>query len=383
VNEFKRIDCQRHIFDIPDDVAYLNCAYMSPLMRSATAAGEAALRQKQRPWETTSADFFALPDRGRAAFARLIGARSDDVAVIPSISYGVSVAARNLAPARGQDIVVLAEQFPSNVYPWREIAREHGARIVTVAAPSDDGGWTPRILEAIGPDTAVVAIPHCHWTDGSLVDLLAVRARTRDVGAALVLDVAQSCGAWPLDVAEVQPDFLVAVCYKWLLGPYSLGFLYVAPERQSGTTIEHNWIGRAGSEDFARLVEYRDDPVPNARAFDMGQRAQFQLMPLAIDALEQILDWGVENIAATLSERTTVIAQRAEMLGLRAAPPETRAGHYLGLRFSDGVPPGLSELLARRQVYVSVRGESVRVTPHLYNTDEDIDRFFEALEEVI
>ncbi|MEN8159425.1 MAG: aminotransferase class V-fold PLP-dependent enzyme [Myxococcota bacterium] len=377
-----RIDCQRHLFDVPDDVAYLNCAYMGPLLRSAAEAGAAAVARKQHPWEITSSDFFSLPDRGRAAFARLIGASAEDVAVIPAVSYGIALAARNLRIEPGQEIVLLGEQFPSNVYPWRAVAKERGARIVTVDAPGEDG-WTPRILDVIGRETAVVAVPHCHWTDGALIDLLALRARTREVGAALVLDVAQSCGAWPLDVAEVRPDFLVAVTYKWLLGPYSLGFLYVAPEHRGGEPLEWNWIGRAGAEDFARLVDYTDAPAPGARAFDMGERAQFQLMPIAIAAMEQIQAWGVENIAATLSERTAAIAERAATLGLRAAPPDRRAGHYLGLRFPRGVPDGLLEQLARRRVYVSVRGDSVRVTPHLFTTDQDVDRFFEALEEAL
>jgi selenocysteine lyase/cysteine desulfurase len=382
MSERARIDCQRHLFDIPEEVAYLNCAYMGPLLRSAAEAGAAAARANQHPWEITPAVLFALPDRGRAAFARLIGASAEDIAVVPSVSYGVMLAARNVPLGRNQDVLVLAEQFPSNVYPWRAVAAERGARVRTVRNPGVEG-WTPQLLDAIGPHTAIVAVPHCHWTDGSLIDLVAVRARTREVGAALVLDVAQSCGAWPLDVATVQPDFLVAVTYKWLLGPYSLGFVYVAPEHQGGRPLEHGWIGRAGAEDFARLVDYTDAPAPGARAFDMGERAQFQLMPMAIAAIEQILDWGVENIAATLTERTTAIAARAEALGLRAAPADQRAGHYLGLRFRDGVPGGLLDQLVRRRVYVSVRGDSVRVTPHLYTTESDVDRFFEALEEVL
>ena len=378
----QQIECQRHHFDIPRDVAYLNCAYMSPLMKSVVAAGEMAVRSKQRPWEIAPADFFELPDRGRAAFASIVNASADDIALIPAISYGISLAAHNLAPEPGQEIVVLADQFPSNVYPWRELARERRARIVTVEAPTDGGGWTPRILDAIGPSTALVAVPQCHWTDGALVDLVAVRERTRQFGAALVVDAAQSCGAWPIDVAEIEPDYLVAVCYKWLLGPYSLGFLYIAPERQSGRPLEHNWIGRAGSERFSGLVEYRDERAPGVRAFDMGERAQFQLMPMAVEALRQILDWGVSNIAATLSERTAEIALRAQALGLQCAAPPMRAGHFLGLRFPDGVPSGLLAHLVSRNVHVSVRGDSMRVTPHLYTTDEDVDRLFSALGEV-
>lgn len=390
MNETSRIiKSQRNLFDIPKDVAYLNCAYMSPLSIKVAQAGAGALAAKQHPWGTTSEDFFTLPDEGRALFAQLIGAQADDIAVVPAISYGIATAANNIPLKAGQEIIVLEDQFPSNIYAWREAAIEAEAQIVTLSRPeASDGrnaydGWMPGLMKAIGPKTAVVAIPHCHWTDGSLIDLIAVREATRKVGAALVLDLAQSAGALPFDVSEVQPDYAVAACYKWLMGPYSLGFMYVAPERRGGKPLEHNWIGRAGAENFAGLVDYEDSFAPGARRFDMGERAQFQLMPMAIAALEQILEWGVDNIAATLSEKTARIAERAAGLGLDSVPPKARAGHYLGLRFPGGVPDGLLAQLADRQVYVSVRGDSMRVTPHLYNTDDDIERLFEALGAVL
>jgi len=368
---------QRHLFDIPDDVAYLNCAYMSPLMRPVVEAGRAGIGRKARPWTIVRDDFFTESDRARALFAQLINGHADCVAVIPAASYGIAVAAANVPVARGQEIVVLAEQFPSNVYAWRELAAERGARIVTV--DEDNAPLSERVLEHIGPRTAVAALPHCRWTDGALLDLESIGARCREVGAALVLDVTQSAGALPLDVARVQPDFLVAACYKWLLGPYSLGFMHVAPRWHEGRALEHSWIARAGSEDFSGLVDYRDDFQPGAQRFDMGERASFHLMPMAVTALAQLLDWGVENIAQTLAERTRDVATRCAALGLTALPESGRPGHYLGLRFPGAVPAGLLEALARRQVYLSMRGNVLRVTPHLFNTDGDVARLLEAL----
>ena len=228
--------------------------------------------------------------------------------------------------------------------------------------------------------TAVVALPHCHWTDGGLLDLVAIGARCREAGATLVLDLTQSAGALCFDVAAVRPDYVVCAGYKWLLGPYSLGFLWVAPEHRRGKPIEYNWIGRARAEDFARLVDYRDEYQPGARRFDVGERSNFILVPMLNAALEQILEWGVEAIETTLAARTADITVRAARLGLGSAPAELRAGHFLGLRFPDGgLPAGLLDALAAERVYVSVRGSSMRVTPHLYNTDEDVGRLFAAL----
>lgn len=380
---------QRSLFDIPQDVAYLNCAYMSPLMNSVVAAGEQAVRRKRHPWEIFSPDFFEIPDQGRELFARIIGASREDIAIVPAVSYGMAVAALNIQIAAGQEILLLEDQFPSNVYPWMELAQSSGGQLVTLPRvphpdeAADQGTWTPRIIDAIGPRTALVALPHCHWIDGSLIDLAAVGGAARQCGAALVLDVTQSAGAMSLDVQKIKPDFLVAAAYKWLLGPYSLGFLYIAPERRDGQPLEHNWTGRKGAEDFSRLVDYQQAPAPGSRRFDMGERSQLHLMPMAVSAMQQILDWGVDSVAATLAEKTRIIASRARQMGLVSVPEDQRAGHYLGLKFPAGMPTDIHEQLARRQVYVSIRGDNMRVTPHLYNTDADIDRLFEALKAVL
>ena len=376
------IPCQRHLFDVPPDVAYLNCAYISPLMHAAREAGEVSTRRKCRPWEIRPADFFTDAEAGRALFAELIGARPDDVALVPSASYGISSAARNLPLARGERVLVLQEQFPSNVYPWRELARERDAALLTVERPGDDD-WTRVILEALDERVAVAALPQVHWIDGALIDLARVGARCREVGAALVVDGTQSIGALPFDVAAVQPDFLVAATYKWLLGPYAAGYLYVAPRWQEGVPLEHNWIDRAGSEDFSSLTAYRDACQPGARRFDVGERGNFHLLPMANAALRQVLRWGVGSIQATLRARSDRIAARVAALGIGTLPAERRAGHYLGLRFPGGVPEGLTGRLAAERVYVSVRGRSaMRVTPHLWVNDEDEARFLAVLEAV-
>ena len=277
--------------------------------------------------------------------------------------------------------MLLADQFPSNLYPWRAAAARAGAEIVTVDAP--DGDLTAAVLAAIDERTAIAALPHCRWTDGALLDLELIGERVRAAGGALALDLTQSAGALPIDLAKVRPAFAAAACYKWLMGPYTFGFLYVHPDHHHGEPLEYGWSPRAGSEDFTRLVDYRDEYAPGARRYDMGEMSNFHLIPMAIAALDQILAWGVENIAQTLRARTAAIAERARAIGLGSQPAQLRAGHFLGLRFAHGVPPGLLDVLAREKVYVSVRGSSMRVTPHLYNTDADVERLFAALEPVL
>ncbi len=380
----ERLGCQRALFDLSDDIIYLNCAYMSPSLKIARQAGEAGIRIKSEPWRVEPRHFFSGPDRVRGFMARLIGAVADDIAIVPSASYGIATAANNLPVAKGQEILLLAEQFPANVYSWRVKAEESGARIVTVGKPGPNGpGWAERIIEAINADTAIVALPHCHWTDGSLVDLPRVAERVRAVGAALVLDLSQSLGAMPIDVRDVDPDFLVAPCYKWLLGPYSLGFLYVAPRHQQGRPLEQTWIGREDAEDFQGLVDYRDKWDRGARRFDMGERAQFHLLPMALAALAQIERWQVARIAATLGDRTRLVARHAQDLGLDVSPEADRAPHFVGVRFPKGLPDSLLADLKARNIHVSARGSALRITPHLYNSDEEIDTFFRVLKDML
>jgi len=372
------IPCQRHLFDIPQEVAYFDCAKMSPLLLSAAEAGRRGLMRKAHPWNINAEHFFDESDRVRSLFARLIGAGADDVAIIPSVSYGMATLLANIAVAAGQSIVTLAEDFPSTIFSCRWLAKEKECRLVTVARP-EDGDWTAAILDAIDGDTALVCTPNVHWVCGGLVDVAAVARRCRSVGAALVLDTTQSTGAVPLDVAEVDPDYLVAASYKWLMGPYSVGFLYAAPRHHSGLPLEQGWIARAGARDFRSLARYEEALEPNARRFDMGERSNFALLPVAGAAVEQLLAWGVADIAETLGTATGNLASRLAEHGISALPPDKRGPHYLSVRFGRGMPAGIEERLARENVHVSLRGEWMRITPHLYNNEADVERLVAAL----
>jgi selenocysteine lyase/cysteine desulfurase len=376
------LPCKRDEFDIPSDVTYLNCAFMGPLSHRVVQAGHEGLARKTQPWKITPEDFFTSIERLRELFAQLIGGDADGVALLPSVSYGTAIAASNLPLSRGQEIVVLAEQFPSNIYVWQDLAAQTGASLHTVPFPSD-GDWTSMIIEAIHGSTRVVTVPNCHWTDGSAIDLVAVGARAREVGAALVVDGSQSIGALPFEVARAQPDFVVTGTYKWLLGPYSQAMMWVSPRFRSGRPIEHNWITRANSRDFSSIVNYTEELNPGARRYDVGEVSNFGLVPASLAALEQTLDWGVESIYSTIHPWIDALASGAERLDLGVPDAEHRSGHLLGLRLMGRDPRPLVSKLTEAKVFVSVRGDSIRVSPHVYNDASDIDRILELLEEFI
>ena len=369
---------QRHLFHMPDDIAYLNCAYMSPLMIPAVDAAGQGVAYKAQPWTYGGADFFTYSEEYRTLAARLINTKADNVAIVPSASYGIQIAANNLPLRPEGEILVLEDQFPSNIYPWREMAKKYGGIINTVARP-EDGDWTAAVLQAIGPRTEILALPATHWADGGVLDLVVIAMSARAVGAKLVLDLTQSLGVMPFDIETVRPDYMVSAGYKWLLGPYSLGFLYIAPQWQDGVPLEHNWMNRKGSEDFSNLVDYQDRFQPGARRFDMGEKSNPAQLMAACVSLTQLLDWGVENISHTLGARNIRLANTARQLGLHVTKDKFRSPHYVALEYRNGVPDGLAEKLAAQNVFVSVRGKAVRVTPHLYNTDNDIERLFAGL----
>lgn len=371
---------QRHLFDIPDDVAYLNCAYMSPLMKSAIEAGKTGLERKAHPWELKADHFFSGAEELRVSGSKLFGCAPGDLAIVPSASYGVATAAHNLPVKKGQKILVLGEQFPSNYYPWDRVARDTGAELLFVEWPKD-GDWTAAVLRALSDDVAVAALPNVQWTSGGLLDLVTIGAACRKIGTALALDLTQSLGAYPFDVKAVQPDFAVAATYKWLLGPYSLGLLYVAPKWQEGRPLEENWIQRSNARDFSSLILYTDGYDSGARRFDMGERANFALVPAAKRAIDQILEWSVAEISATSAALNASLVARVRDLGFTCPDVPLRAPHYLCLRSEGRSFSGLVEAFANQKVHVSVRGTSIRITPNVYNTEADMERLLGVLRE--
>jgi selenocysteine lyase/cysteine desulfurase len=374
---------QREAFDIPPDVAYFNTASLAPQLHRVRLAGERALERRGRPWTIASSDWFSDVERLRTLFGRLIGSDAEGVAIVPATSYGFSVAWRNLDLAPGDRILVLAGEYPSGIYSWRTAARETGAEIVTVEREAGQT-WTEAILGKLDERIRVVSVPNVHTTDGALIDLETVADRAHSLDCRLVVDACQSLGVMPVDVDRLRPDFLVTVGYKWLLGPFALGYLFVAEEHRGGRPLEENWIVRVGAEDFSGLTEYSDEYQAGARRFDMGQRTSFHLTPMAIAALEQLLEWQVPRIAARLAATTATLADRMAEFGFSPPAPEDRGPHIVGLDLPPEARERVPAALASANCFVPVRGgRSLRIACHLHTTSADIDRLMNALAEAV
>jgi selenocysteine lyase/cysteine desulfurase len=363
---------------VPDEVAYFNTANMSPLLAAVREAGEAGLARRSAPWLVAADDWFSDVERLRQAYSRILRCDADGVALIPATSYGLAVAARNVSAGADEHVVVLAREYPSNYYTWCRFCARTGAELV-VADREPGATWTEAVLAVLGERTRVVSVPNVHWTDGAPLDLDAVVPAARRFGAVVVIDASQSLGAMPLDVSRLRPDFVVSVGYKWMLGPFGLGCLYVGDDYRDGEPLEENWINRAGSDDFAALVDYTGEYRAGARRFDVGQRTSFGLVPMAIAAAEQLLDWTIDEVAASLREVTVQIAQRVEGLGLATAGSDDRGPHMLGIELPRDTARAAAHRLSDHGVVASVRGNSLRIAPHLHTTPEDTDRLLSAL----
>jgi selenocysteine lyase/cysteine desulfurase len=378
--------CQRAKFMLPRKVAYLNCAYMGPMMKKVEKAGIRGIQMKRKPYQVTPDDFFHDTETLRSLYAEVINAPDPNrIVVVPSASYGLANVANNLNLKKGEKIIVLGEQFPSNVYPWMAACEAAGATLQIVEPPSGNGSrgarWNEDIIAAIDSSTKLIALGHVHWADGTRFDLKAIREKTHEVGALMVIDGTQSVGALPFDVQELEPDALVCAGYKWLMGPYSIGLAYYGPAFDNGSPIEDNWINRYESENFANLVNYQENYQPGALRYEVGEHSNFILVPMLLEAVKQIRRWGVENIQTYCKELSAPFLDQISALGYQIEEENYRSAHLFGIRL--GPEHNLEKLqksLKANKVSVSVRGSAIRIAPNVYNDNLDFKRLLRALD---
>ncbi|HEY4250290.1 MAG TPA: aminotransferase class V-fold PLP-dependent enzyme [Roseomonas sp.] len=374
------LPCQRHLFDIPRDVAYLNAAAWSPLPLAVQAAGRLGVERKTHPWNVDPALSGHVIERARAAAAALIGAAANDVAVIPSVSYGVAMAGKIFAPPAGSRVLVFEDDHSSPVLEWLARAPAQGFTVQTVRRPAD-GDWTAAMEEAVAAPAAplaIVSISNVHWADGGVLDMDRLAPAVKAKGAALLIDATHGAGMMDLDVGRLDPDFLIFPTYKWVLGPYGRAFIYIAKRHQDGVPLEQTAFGRKGVQ--TERVPYMADLsyAATARRFDMGERDHFVGLEMAATGLELMASWG----HAAIRDRCAMLTTRLEegLAGAGAVLPERRlrAPHILSVSFPKGMPAGFIEALSAEKAFAAPRVGRLRISPHVYNDEEDVDRFVAA-----
>jgi len=376
---------QRALFDMPRDVCFMNAAAWSPLPLASQEAGRAAMGRKGQPWKLPDGFQREQYERTRKAAAALIGAEPDDVALISSVGYGVSTAGKVLQVPRGTRVIVLENDHTSPVLEWHARAQAGGFVVDTVKQPSD-GDWTSAVLAAIEragvPPVALASISSVHWSDGGAIDLPRVRAALKKQGAAFLIDATHDAGVRHIDVKTLDPDFLIFPTYKWVLGPYGRAFMYVAKRHQHGVPLEQTAAARkaVNAEDtiYFRDTSYRED----ARRYDMGERDHFVSMEMAAIGMEMMAGWGNDAIIARLSMLTGKLADGLGNLGGRGIDAKERAPHILCVSFPQGMAPDLPKRLAAEGVHAAPRLGRLRISPHVYNDEQDVERFIDVFRKV-
>jgi selenocysteine lyase/cysteine desulfurase len=373
---------QRGLFDVPRDICYLNSASYSPLPLRVQEAARAAVGRKGTPWTLEASFANRQHERARLAAARLINAEARDIALIPSISYGVATAAKLLSIPRGARVLVLENDHSSPVLEWQVRAQEQGFTVETIRQP-DDGDWTQAVLSAIerqgAPPLALASISWVHWSDGGLVEVDRVGQALRRQGAVFLIDATHGVGVLEMDVKSLDPDFVLFPTYKWLLGPYGRAFIYIARRHQDGIPLEQTGFGRRDVRSDGTVYFVDTRYVPDASRFDMGERDHFISMEMAAIGMEMMAEWGAAAILERLAALTGRIENGLRGVGVRMPEPRLRAPHILSLGFESGLPGGLVEALAGEGIFVAPRLGRLRVSPHVFNDEEDTDRLVAAL----
>jgi selenocysteine lyase/cysteine desulfurase len=379
------LPCQRDLFDIPRDVCFLNAAAWSPLPLAVQEAGRIGVARKGQPWKL-DADFMSKQyERARSAAAALIGADPADIALIPSVGYGVSTAGKVMDLPRGSRVLVLQDDHTSPVLEWMSRAEDGGFTVEQVKQPSD-GDWTSAVMEAMTRKDAaplsLVSISSVHWSDGGAIDLPRIAGAARQAGAAFLVDATHDAGVRRIDVKTLDPDFLIFPTYKWVLGPYGRAFMYVAKRRQDGVPLEQTAPARKGvaaeQKVYFRDLSYAD----GARRYDMGERDHFITLEMAAVGMEMMAGWGNDHIVARLAMLTDRLADGLANSGVRVLDRKLRAPHLLCLQFPKGMADDLPQKLAAENVYAAPRLGRLRISPHVYNDEQDVDRFVEVFRKV-
>ena len=380
---------QKEKFNLPKDIVYLNGAYMSPLLKEVEKVGIEALQKKSKPFTISSSDFFEPVNELKKRYATLIDTKEfNRIACIPSVSYGIATVTNNITLNSGDEILVVEDQFPSNIYSWRKLAEKYNATIKTITKPKSGiyiaQRWNEAIINAITPKTAVVAMCHVHWADGTLFNLKSIREKSKQHSALLIIDGTQSVGAMPFSVEEIQPDALICAAYKWLLGPYTFGFAYFGSYFDNGSPIEESWSNRIDSENFAGLTNYKNDYKAGANRYCMGETANFISVPMATQAIKQITAWTPTAIQEYCYEISKDALNKLQTLGFIIEDENYRSHHLIGIKIPDFVNiENLKAKFTKHNIYVSFRGNYIRVSPHLYNTTEDFTSLVHSIKSTL
>jgi len=364
----------REQFPITKNKVFLNHAAHSPLPKPVADA----VRRFADDFSNFGDTSIEWNDGGKPFFAKLIGAKPEEIAFVENTSVGLNIAANVLNYLHGSKVVTTDLEYPSVVYPW--LRKSLGVKVHYVK--NVDGKILLDDMEkAVDDKTVAVAVSHVEYVNGFRHDLRALSEIAHEHGAYLIVDAIQSAGAMQIDVKKDDVDFLTTACYKWLLSPPGAGYLYVKEELVE--KLEPPFVGWASVKpevfdtiDFWDIWNLRLSET--ASRFEVGSPSFISLTG-ATEALKMVLNFGIENIQKRILKLTDHLIESVKSLGLKLQTPEESQYRSGVVNFKIDKPKETAESLNRKGIIVSARAHGLRVSPHFYNTEEEIDKFMEEI----
>ena len=360
-----------------EGVTYLNLAGNSPIPKGGIKRMQEAIEWKKFPQRIPDAAFFDVPNRVRSAIAKLIGGKPDEVALTTGASTGMSAVAYGLDWKPGDEVLTASGEFPLQYATWKPM-EEREAIKVTAVKPSGTFHSADDFITALTPRTRLVSVSHVRFDNGAMIDAAKLAAACHAQGALLLLDVSQSCGAVPMDVAQMGADFLVCAGYKWLLGPFGTGFFWAKHEHIAKMRPgPFYWMAAEGVNHFADLATAPPRPANAAKRWDAAETANFYNLAALEGGVELVLRAGASTVAEHNHRLIEQLFERLPKDRCVVASPlqRERRGPYgcFQARTAEKTRD-LYEKLRTDNVITSLREGKIRVAPYLYNTEQDMDR---------
>lgn len=368
-------------FADPGGRTWLNTAHQGPLPTVAARAARQAIEQKQRPYQLLDDDFVEVPERLKAVIGTLVGVQRDEIILGNSASYGLHLLAHGLPLSDGDEVLLVAGEFPATVLPWTA-TRSQGVRVRFIR-PTGPRLTAADLEREIGRSTQVVCTSWVFSVTGVAVDLAEIGAVCRDRGVTFVVNASQALGARPLDLPSVPVDALVSCGHKWLCGPYGTGLCWVRPDLLE--TLEYAqpyWLHAQRAADLGQGLVHEPPPELGAQRYDVFATANFFNFRAWTAALQYLIGRDPDRIAkydAGLVEQLVVGLDPAAYRLLSPADGDARSTLVLLTHRDEDRNALVHEALRGSGVDIALRSGNLRISPHLHNTAADIERVLDAL----
>jgi cysteine desulfurase / selenocysteine lyase len=374
-------DWRSEWFEI-ENATYLNLAGQSPMPKVAHRAVQASLELKKFPHLIPDSAFFDLPNRIRASVGKVIGANPREIALTTGASTGLCAVALGLTWKPGDEVITAKGEFPLQYTTWKPMEEREGI-VLKVVAPRDKFITADDLIAALTPKTRVVSVSHVRFENGSMLDAPKLAAACHAQGVLLLLDVSQSCGAVPMDVATLGADFLVSAGYKWLLGPFGTGFFWAKSEHIAMMRpAPFYWMAMGGADNFAAMATAEPKPGGDAKRWDAAETANYFNHSALEASVEFVLRAGPEIVAMHNHKLINFMYERLpkdRCVPTSPLDPAQRGPYGCFAARSPEATASLYERLCKENIVTSLREGNIRVSPHLYNAERDIDRLISVI----